>query len=94
MSMVGQSGSDDTFVSELKAKELMITGSSVLISLFQWENKNVDLITMGSISFGIQINISSDPLCPIILLHPTLHVLNLGFISTDRNYFRVLNKTQ
>ena len=40
MSMVGQSESDDIFVSELKAKELMITGLSVLLSLFQWENKN------------------------------------------------------
>ena len=28
------------FVSELKGKELMITGWSVLLSLFQWENKN------------------------------------------------------
>ena len=72
--MVGQSESDDIFVSELKAKELMITASSVLLSLFQWENKNVDLITMGSLSFGIQINISSDMLCPTILIlpHPTL----------------------
>ena len=63
MSMVGQGESDDIFVSKLKAKELMITGPSVLLSLFQWENKNVDLITMGSLSFGIQINISSDLLC-------------------------------
>ena len=39
MSMVGQSESNDIFVSELKAKELIITGSSVLLSLFQWENK-------------------------------------------------------
>ena len=23
-----------------------------------------------------------------------IHVLNLGFISTDRNYFRVLTKTR
>ena len=60
-----QSELDDIFVSELKAKELMITGSSVLLSLFQWENKNVDLITMGYLSFGIQINISNDLLCPI-----------------------------
>ena len=30
-----QSESDDIFVSELKAKELMITGSSVFLSLFQ-----------------------------------------------------------
>ena len=52
MSMVGQSESDDIFVAELKANELMITGSSVLLSLSQWENKNVDLITMGSLSFG------------------------------------------
>ena len=77
MSMVGQSESDDIFVSELKAKELMITGSSVLPSLFQWENKNVDLVTMGSLSFGIQINISNDLLCPTILIlpHPTLRQL-------------------
>ena len=38
--MVGQSESADIFVSELKAKEIMITGLSVLLSLFQWENKN------------------------------------------------------
>ena len=53
MSMVRQSESDDIIVSELKAKELMITGSSVLLSLFQWENKNVDLITMGSPQGGL-----------------------------------------
>ena len=71
---MGQSESDDIFVSELQAKELMITWSSVLLYLFQWENKNVALITMGSLSFGIQINISSDLLCPTILIlrHPTL----------------------
>ena len=40
MSIVGQSESDDIFVSELKANELMITGSSVLLSVFQWKNKN------------------------------------------------------
>ena len=39
MSMVGQSEPDDIFVSELKSKELIITGSSVLLSLFQSENK-------------------------------------------------------
>ena len=56
MSMVGENESDDIYVSELKA---MITGSSVLFFLFQWENKYVDLIT-GSLIFGIQITISSD----------------------------------
>ena len=61
---MGQSESDDIFVSELKAKELTITGSSVLLFLFQWENKHVDLITMGFLIFGIQIKISSDLLCP------------------------------
>ena len=34
MSMVGQSGSDDLFVSGAKAKELIITGSSILLFLF------------------------------------------------------------
>ena len=48
MSRVGQSESDYIFVSELKAKELIITGSSVLLSLFQLKNKHVDLITMSS----------------------------------------------
>ena len=39
--------------------------------------KKVDLITMGSLSVGIQINISSDLLCPIILIlpHRTLVIL-------------------
>ena len=34
MSMVGQSQSDDIFVCGVKAKELIITGSSVLLYLF------------------------------------------------------------
>ena len=51
----------------------MVTGSPVLLSLFQWENKNVDLITLGLLIFSIQIQISSDLLCPTILIfpHPT-----------------------
>ena len=43
---MGENESDDIYVSEPKAKELMITGSLVLLFLFQWENKYVDLITM------------------------------------------------
>ena len=39
ISMMGQIESDEIFVSELKAKERMITGSSVLLFLFQWEYK-------------------------------------------------------
>ena len=43
MSMVGQSESypesDGIFVSGVKTKELMITGSAVLFSLFQLKNK-------------------------------------------------------
>ena len=85
MIMVGQSESGDIFVSELKAKERMITGSSVLFFLFQWENENVDLITMGSLSFGIQINISSDLLCPIILILPYPTLMN--WISTENVFF-------
>ena len=54
MSMVGQSESDDDFVSGMKAKELMATGSSIMLFLFQWKNKNVDLFTIGSLIFGIQ----------------------------------------
>ena len=53
MSMVGQSESDNNFVSGVKAKELMITGLSVLFFLFQWKNRNVDIFTMGSLIFGI-----------------------------------------
>ena len=54
MSMVGQSESDDVFVSGVNARELM-TGSSILLFLFQWKNKNVDLFIIGSLIFGIQI---------------------------------------
>ena len=80
MSMVGQSESDDIFVSELKAKELTITESSVILFLFQWENKNVYLITIGSLIFGMQIQISSGllRLTILILPHPTLSKLNFS----------------
>ena len=53
--MVGQSESD-IFVAELKAKEFTIAGSSVLPSLFQWEKKNVDLITIDGFSHFWQTN--------------------------------------
>ena len=65
---VGQSESDYIFVSGVKAKELTITGSSILLFLFQWKNKNVTLFTMGSLIFGIQNKIPSDLLCPTILI--------------------------
>ena len=63
----------------------MVTGSPVLLSLFQWENKNVDLITLGLLIFSIQIQISSDLLCPIILilLHPTLPHLSMKEFSPE-----------
>ena len=67
MSIVGQSESDGVFVSGVTVKELMITGSSILLFLFQLENKKFDLITMGSLIFGRQINIPSDLLCPTLL---------------------------
>ena len=63
----------------------MVTGSPVLLSLFQWENKNVDLITLGLLIFSIQIQISSDLLCPIILFlrHPTLPHLSMKEFSPE-----------
>ena len=70
MSVVGQNKSDYIFVPELKAKELTITGSSVSPFLIQQENKSVDLITVGSLIFGKQIKISSNLLCPTILILP------------------------
>ena len=63
----------------------MVTWSPVLLSLFQWENKNVDLIALGSLIFNIQIQISSDLLCPIIpiLRHPTLPHLSMKEFSPE-----------
>ena len=63
----------------------MVTGSPVLFSPFQWENKNVDLITLGLLIFSIQIQISSDLLCPIILIlpHPTLPHLSKKEFSPE-----------
>ena len=46
---MGQNESDDIFVSGVKVKRLMIIGSSILLFIFQWKNKNVDLFTMGSL---------------------------------------------
>ena len=62
----------------------MVTGSPVLLSLLQWENKNVDLITLGLLIFSIHI--SGDLLCPIILIlpHPT-HLIYLGKSSHLKN---------
>ena len=37
---MGQSESEDVFVSGVKAKELMITGSSIFLFLFQWKSKD------------------------------------------------------
>ena len=52
----------------------MVTRSPVLLSLFQWENKNVDFITLGLLIFSVQIQISGDLLCPTTLFfpHPTV----------------------
>ena len=63
----------------------MVTGSPVLLPLFQWENKNVDLITLGLLIFSIQTQISSDLLCPIILIlsHPTLPHLSMKEFSPE-----------
>ena len=63
----------------------MVTGSPVLLCLFPWENKNVDLITLGLLIFSIQIQISSDLLCPIIriLPHPTLPQLSMKEFSPE-----------
>ena len=71
---MGESESDDVFISGVTVKELMITGSSVLLFLFQLENKKVGLITMGSLIFGRQKKIPIDLLCPTVLIlpHPTL----------------------
>ena len=89
--MVGQSESDDMFVSGVKAKELMITGSSILLFLFQWENRNVDIFTMGSLISGIKNKIPSDLLCPIwatilIFPHPTLPRCEKVIFAFERNY--------
>ena len=73
--MVGQSETDDIFVSGVKAKEIMISASLILLFLLQLKNKNVNLFTMGSLIFGVQNKIPSDLLCPHhthFLLHSTL----------------------
>ena len=61
---MGQSESDDIFVSGEKTNKLMITGSSILLFLFQWENKNVDLFTMGYLILAYKI--PSDLICPTL----------------------------
>ena len=63
----------------------MVTGSPVLLTLFQWENKNVDLIILDFSIFSIQIQISSDLLCPIMLIlpHPALSHLSMKEFSPE-----------
>ena len=81
MSMVGQRESDGIFVSGVKAKELMIIGSSLLLFLFQWENKN-DFITIGSLIFSIQIKMSSQCHLLCSTLPYQMNHLN-GFIDNE-----------
>ena len=61
---MGQSESDNIFVSAVKAKELVITGSSMLPFLFQWKIKMWIFSPWGSLNFGIQNQIPSDLLNP------------------------------
>ena len=69
MSMVGQSKSDDIFVSGVNCKELMIAGVINFAFLFLWN------VNMWIFSLWVP-KILSDLLCPamLILPHPTLHV--------------------
>ena len=52
---MGQNELEDVFVSGVKAKELMITVSSILLFLFQSKNKDVDLFTMDSLFMAYKI---------------------------------------
>ena len=56
---------DETFVTKVKVKELMIREASFLLFLFQWENLNNYLITIGSLIFVIEKEMSSGIPCPI-----------------------------
>ena len=62
----------------------MVTVTSSTFSI-PMGNKNVDLITLGLLIFSIQIQISSDLLCPIILIlpHPTLPRLSIKELSPE-----------
>ena len=55
------------FVFGFKAKD-MITMHIFLPFLLQWGNKNYDLITNGSLIFGMQRKMSADLLCLSCLL--------------------------
>ena len=82
MSMVEQSESNEIFVSEVKAKKLMITGSARVSNVaFPIP---MDLFTMGSLIFGIQNKIPSDLLYPTILIlpHPTPKTYIFGQLSS------------
>ena len=68
--MAEQNESDDIFVTGVKDKEFKVTGSSVLLFLFHSKNKTDDLVTIGSFTFGVKIKMSSDLLCPTILILP------------------------
>ena len=51
ISMMGQSESDDIFVCRMKAKELMTTGSSVLLYLFHQKIKKCSSFHHGLLNF-------------------------------------------
>ena len=51
MSKVGQSESDDIFVSGKNGKELTMTGSLLLHFLFQWKSKKCGSFHYGFLNF-------------------------------------------
>ena len=65
----------------------MVTGSSMLLFLFQWKNKNVDVFLLGLLNFGIQNKIPSDLLSPTILILPQT-ALGQGATVDLVNYYQ------
>ena len=76
MSMVGQSRSLEIFICMPKLREPMVIRSTFLFSHWNKESKTDDPVIISSLAFNSGTEMSSDSLCPTILIlpHSTLSV--------------------
>ena len=95
---VGQIESDGIFVFGVKAQEPMITGSLVLVFLFQWDNKNHDFIKICSLMTRLCNFIQKEQISPlfsnsrgspIIILLETISLEDFRAMSANMRHIQV-----
>ena len=76
--------SDEIFIDGVKARKFKITGTSILLIPFQWENKNDCHITLGFLAYGLKLKMSTDrPVLPHLTHFPPNPPRSINLIFID-----------